>query len=363
MKLSILIVNWNSREYLRRCLTSLDATCREIVPQIVVVDAGSFDGCGEMLVREFPDVQFVQSPENIGFGRSNNLGFTRVTGDALLLLNPDTEILPGAVQSLLEGLRRFPEAGIVGPWLMNADGSFQSESLDGLPTPIRCAFGSRFLRKVLRGLGLWREAGVVNREGLCEVEAVAGACMLLWSRTFRDVGGFSREYFMYAEDMDLCLKVRRAGRKIYQAAAAKIVHHGGGSSRTQVRQFSTVMIRRAEETYMRLNHGLAAAFWYRVLQAVSACVRLALLLPACVVLNDAGRAAARESLKKWWYVLQWAAGTLPIRPPAADASLGEPVVSAAAARTGVAQGVGLSPLNSTHYSPPSSNNERSHSTI
>ena len=240
MKLSILIVNWNSREYLRRCLTSLDATCREIVPQIVVVDAGSFDGCGEMLVREFPDVQFVQSPENIGFGRSNNLGFTRVTGDALLLLNPDTEILPGAVQSLLEGLRRFPEAGIVGPWLMNADGSFQSESLDGLPTPIRCAFGSRFLRKVLRGLGLWREAGVVNREGLCEVEAVAGACMLLWSRTFRDVGGFSREVLHVrgghgfvskgasgrAEDLSGCRRENRASRGWQFAHASQAVQHG-----------------------------------------------------------------------------------------------------------------------------------------
>src|SRR5688572_28797322 len=98
--LSILIVNWNSKDYLRKCLQSIRTTCAELSPQIIVVD-GSFDGCGQMLAAEFPEVEFVQIAENLGFGRSNNLGFERVTGDNLLLLNPDTELKAGAVQALL----------------------------------------------------------------------------------------------------------------------------------------------------------------------------------------------------------------------------------------------------------------------
>ena len=105
MKLSILIVNWNSKDYMRECLHSISGTCGHLSPQVVVVDGGSFDGCAEMLAAEFPEVEFVQSPENIGFGRSNNLGFERVTGEALLLLNPDTELQPGAVDALLTALR------------------------------------------------------------------------------------------------------------------------------------------------------------------------------------------------------------------------------------------------------------------
>ncbi len=101
VKLSVVIVNWRSKDFLRRCLKTLQTTCGEHQPQIVVVDGASFDGCAEMLAAEFPAVDFVQSSTNIGFGRCNNLGFSRVTGEALLLLNPDTELRENAVSTLL----------------------------------------------------------------------------------------------------------------------------------------------------------------------------------------------------------------------------------------------------------------------
>ena len=99
MSVSILIVNWNSKDMLRECLRSIRDTCADLVSQIVVVDGGSYDGCGEMLASEFKDVEFVQSKHNVGFGRANNIGLARITGEVVWVLNPDTEVLPGVAEA------------------------------------------------------------------------------------------------------------------------------------------------------------------------------------------------------------------------------------------------------------------------
>src|ERR1044071_9560492 len=125
MSVSILIVNWNSKDMLRECLRSIRDTCADLVSQIVVVDGGSYDGCGEMLASEFKDVEFVQSKHNVGFGRANNIGLARITGEVVGVLNPDTEVLPGALQTLLAELQQRPDAGIVSPRLLNTNRTLQ----------------------------------------------------------------------------------------------------------------------------------------------------------------------------------------------------------------------------------------------
>lgn len=311
--LSVLIVNWKSTAYLRRCLQTIRSTCGDLALQIVVVDGGSFDGCGEMLAAEFPDVEFVQSRENIGFGRSNNLGFERVAGDVLLLLNPDTELKPDAVRILLQELQSHPDAGILGPKLLNSDGSLQTSCVQSLPTPWNQALDSEFLRRIFPGSRMWGVAEAFRASGPVAVEAVSGACMMLRSDVFRQVHGFSSEFFMYGEDMDLCAKVRRLGMAVYHVPGAEVFHHGSGSARTQDSQFNSVMTRVAVETYMRLNHGAATAHAYRALQGVSSLVRMALLLFAVVLLPGERRSAAAASLRKWYGVLKWVLGINPMR--------------------------------------------------
>ncbi|MEO7100877.1 MAG: glycosyltransferase family 2 protein [Luteolibacter sp.] len=303
MKLSILIVNWNSLEYLRKCLASIRATCANLDLQLVVVDGGSFDGCGEMVARDFPEVEFVQSADNIGFGRSNNLGFTKVKGDAVLLLNPDTELQDGAVQILLRTLLEQKDSGIIGARLLNSDRSLQLSSVHHLPTPLNSALDSDWLRR-----RWWTESGLCDTMNASVVEAVSGACMMMRAEVFRQVGGFSSRYFMYAEDMDLCLKVTRAGLKIYFAPGAVVLHHGGGSSGTQISKFSTVMIREALYVYMRQNHGFSTALLYKLLMALSALVRLSILGLAWLVSKDETRLAKAASMLKWWIVLRWSVG-------------------------------------------------------
>lgn len=306
MLVSIVIVNWNSKDLLRNCLLSLRNTCADLNLQIVVVDGGSFDGCAEMLAAEFPEVEFIQSQENIGFGRANNLGFTRVVGDAVLLLNPDTEVRPGAVQALLEELVRRPDAGIVSPRLLNTDLTLQS-SVHALPKPVRQALDSELLRRLLSRFSLWAPPADFAPPETVPVEAVAGACMLMWAETYRKVGGFSPQYFMYAEDMDLCFKVLRAGLRIYHVPHAEIIHHSGASSSSHGGTFSAVMMREALHLYMTTNHGRGYAWVYRIATGSWALARLLLLVPGLIV-DGRGRQMRKAAVLRWWSILSWSCG-------------------------------------------------------
>jgi GT2 family glycosyltransferase len=303
MKLSILIVNWNSKDYLRECLRSIRSTCAGLSPQVVVVDGGSFDGCAEMLAAEFPEADFIQSAENLGFGRSNNLGFAKVTGDTLLLLNPDTELRPGAVKALIETLQQQPDAALIGARLLNSDGSLQYSSVHPLPTPWNIALDSDWTRR-----RWWKKHAHAKDIGSFEVEAVSGACMLLKSETFRQLGGFDPRYFMYAEDMDLCFRIRKFEMKVYHQPQAVVLHHGGGSSRTQFSKFSAVMIREAVRVYIDTHHGRGQVLLHRALMALSATARLLALTPLWLLSTGDRRSARRVVLLKWIAVFRWALG-------------------------------------------------------
>lgn len=304
---SILIVNWNSKDLLRECLVSIRDTCAELSPQIVVVDGGSFDGCAEMLSSDFPDVEFVQSRHNVGFGRANNLGLARVTGDAVWVLNPDTLVRPGALQTLLGEIRRRPDAAIVSPKLLNTDFTPQS-SVHALPRPICQALDSDLLRRLLSPLNLWAPPGDFAPPETVAVEAIAGTAMLMWTAVLRRVGGFTPAYFMYAEDMDLSSKVRREGLRIYYVPAAEIVHHGGASSSVQGSTFSAVMMRDALHTYFVLNKGSASAATYRVAVGAVAIMRLLVLLPGLALGTEKPRSVRRALFARSRAALSWSCG-------------------------------------------------------
>lgn len=308
-QLSIVIVNWRSKDYLRGCLRALARHAADLHPEIIVVDGASFDGCGDMLATEFPDIVFIQSQENIGFGQCNNLGFSRATGEVVLLLNPDTEIEPGSLQLLLAELKARPQAGLIGPRLLNSDRSLQTSCVQAWPTPVNQALDSDFLRAVFPNSRLWGTGHAFSSQEPVVVEAVSGACMLLPSAVYRRLGGFSDHYFMYGEDIDLCFRLHGAGYEVVHVPEALVVHHGSGSSSKQVTHFSTVLIRSTNFINIKVNRGTTTARWYWLLQMLSAIIRLvvtaplAALLPACSL-----RAVARRTMLKWWYILLWAVG-------------------------------------------------------
>ena len=308
MSVSVLIINWKSKDYLRECLKSIENTAKELVTQIVVVDGGSFDGCSEMIASEFPSVQLVQSQENLGFGKSNNLGFEHVTEEYLFLLNPDTELKPNALQQMLATISKSSNVGIVGARLLNTDGSLQTSCVQAFPTPQNQAFDSEFLRRLFPKSSWWGTYNAFSSRGTVEVEAVSGAAMLMQSETFRKTGGFDKQFFMYGEDMDLSAKTRYASLKVIYNPSAEIIHHGGGSSSTEFSEFSTVFMRESIHYFIRKHQGPRAAVLYRFLMGASAVLRVSTLSVRQIFVSSRKKSESQSSVRKWIAILRWALG-------------------------------------------------------
>lgn len=310
MDLSIIIVNWNSREYLRACLDSILANTRGITFEIVVIDNASYDGAGDMLRELYPQVRFIQSDQNLGFARANNQAFRESRGGCLLFLNPDTLILDAAIPVMFDSLQRLPDAGALTCTLLNGDRSVQTSCLQAFPTILNQLLDSELLRNSRPNSPLWGMAPLFSREdGPKEVEAVSGACIMVKRSTFEQVGQFSEDYFMYAEDMDLCFKIRQAGHKIYYEPAAFVVHFGGGSTSDSPSDLSVAMMRESVSRFLSKTRGGWYGAAYRASMAVSAMVRLAVLIAAEQLrFLHLNQESLQPSFSKWRAILEWSLG-------------------------------------------------------
>ena len=307
MDLSIIIINWNSANYLRECLRSIYLRAQDFHFEVIVVDNASYDGCAEMLALEFPEVSFVQSKENLGFARANNLAAWHSDGDVLLFLNPDTEIRGPALSVLLASARELPGAGAVGARILNGDGSIQTTCLLPFPTIANQILDAALLRKLAPNARIWGLRPLYTQVPAPEpVEGISGACLMTRQDVFQAVGGFSEDYFMYYEDVDYCLKVRNAGWNNYFVPDAVITHHGGKSSGGEYSKSSTMMMTESAWKFFRKHRGSHYAELFRVGLAVKALSRFCLLVWAGMVVSSGPRRQhIRNALDKWIYVLQW----------------------------------------------------------
>jgi GT2 family glycosyltransferase len=307
MDLSIIIVNWNSKEYLRACISSIKAFTAGIRYEVIVIDSASYDGAGEMLAESH--VRFIQSDRNLGFARANNRAVLASTGRYLLFLNPDTELAGPAVNILYDHLRRLPRAGAVGCRLLNGDGSIQTSCIQSFPTVLNQLLNAEFLRRLTPRSPLWGMAPLFAGTGPSEADVLSGACIMMPRNVFEQVGSFSEEYFLYAEDLDLCYKVRKAGYANYLVPGATIVHFGGGSSEKRATTFPAVMMRASVWRFLKKTRGAGYGLIYRTSTMIAACLRLALLSALSPLYlarkrTDAWRAAAG----KWGAILVWSIG-------------------------------------------------------
>jgi GT2 family glycosyltransferase len=309
-QLSIIVVNWNSKNYLRKCLQSVYANTRGITFEIVVVDGASFDGCGEMLAREFPQVKFVQSEKNVGFAKANNLGFGQSQGDCVLFLNPDTEVVDDAIKTLHDFLKNNSDAGIVGAKLLNTDGSLQMSCIQTFPTILNQFFDAEISRNAFPRHSFWGIAPLFyGDKTAAEIEVISGACLMLTRETFQKIGKFSDDYFLYAEDLDLCYKANLAGLKNYFVPTATIIHHGGGSSRLTQSVFSTVMMRESVYRFLKKFRGGFYGAAFRASVALGALGRLVLLLILFPIRLVCGESEiASDAIRRWMAILKWTFG-------------------------------------------------------
>ena len=310
INLSIVIVNWNSSDYVRRCVASIIGGGIEISYEIIVVDSGSFDGCGRMLQQFYPEVNFIQMEDNGGFARANNLGAVASRGAILLFLNPDTEVCGNAISDLYLNVIGLVDAGVVGCRLLNRDGSLQTSCVQPIPTILNQIFDLEILQRWFPKAGLWRSAlSFEGTVGPMPVEAVSGACMMIRREVFNRVRGFSIDYFMYAEDLDLCWKVQAAGFTNYYLPGPEIVHYGGGSTESARSRFSVVMIPESVSRFLRKSRGKSYSLAYRVALSACALVRLSILVlgfPFALVKRWTREWCA--IFDKWLSILRWGCG-------------------------------------------------------
>lgn len=226
---TVIVVSWNTRDLLARCLESLASTAADLDVEVAVVDNGSTDGSLDMLRSRFPRARVLANSENVGFGRAVNQAARASNAPYLLLLNSDAALSPGALASLLAVAESHPRAGLVGACIRNPDGTFQGSYA---PFP---NLGREFL--ILSGLGRllfgswYPSRGPWMSRQLQAVDWVSGACVLVRRAAFDALGGFDEGYFLQGEEMDLCFRMRGKGWNVWYQPDAKAVHEGGGSSR------------------------------------------------------------------------------------------------------------------------------------
>lgn len=309
--LSIIIVNWNSVEYLRKCLGSLFANTPDTDFEIIVVDNASYDGCDSMLRAEFPSVKFIQSTENLGFAAANNLGFTQSSGDSLLFLNPDTEVIGSAIGVMLSQLWAIPNAGAVGCKLINSNGSVQTTCIQPFPTIMNQLLDTDYLILRFPGVKIWGVKPLFFCRGTPEpVEVISGACLMTKRSIFEKVGRFTTDYFMYAEDLDLCYKIRKAGLKAYYVGEASILHYGGASANsTGVSHFNTVVKLESVAMFFEKHHGKRVSVLYRISTGFAAMVRLSAIMAVFPIgAITPRRQPLKRAFVKWTRALRWSLG-------------------------------------------------------
>ncbi len=254
--LSIIIVSWNVRDLLRRCLASVYAAWPAERPlEVIVVDNGSGDGSVEMVRREFPNVQLIVNQDNLGFTRANNQGISASRGRYVLLLNPDTEVLDGALTTMVEYLDAHPRVGVVGPRLLYPDGCVQS-SRRRFPTLATAFLESTILHQWFPDNRAARYYHMLDQpdDRVQVVDWLVGACLMVRRQAIYEVGYLDEGFFMYSEELDWCRRIKERGWEVVYLPTARVVHYEGKSSE-QVIPARHLHFQRSKVRYFRKHHG------------------------------------------------------------------------------------------------------------
>lgn len=226
-------MSYNTRELTLKAIETLIEDTKHLSMQVVVWDNASTDGSADAIHAAFPTVELQRSPENLGFAAANNGAAKRARGDWLLLLNTDTEVLPGSIQNLLEFARNnYPEVGIFGGRTLFADGSVNATSCFNRMTVWSLFCNSIGLNNLLRDSALFDPERIAadRMKETRYVDVVTGCFFLIKRDLWETLGGFDRRYFMYAEEWDLCYRTANLGYKLMINPDATIIHHGGASA-------------------------------------------------------------------------------------------------------------------------------------
>lgn len=230
---SILIVNYNVKDYLLQCLRSIEASSPGVSYEVVVVDNASVDQSISELKPDFPTVNWIQLEENVGFGRGNNRGLEECRGRYVLFLNPDTIIAQDTLETMVRFMDEHADVGMAGCKVLNPDGTFQLACRRGLPTPWASFCKLSGLQSLFPKSKLFARYNLTYLpiDATYEVDVLIGAFMIAPTSLMKELGGFDPDFFMYGEDVDLCYRVKKAGKKVMYTHQTSIIHFKGESTR------------------------------------------------------------------------------------------------------------------------------------
>jgi O-antigen biosynthesis protein len=233
MTLSVIIVNYNVRQFLENSLTSIRRALEGIEAEVFVVDNASGDGSADMVKEKFPSVCLIESSENLGFAKANNMALRRARGEFILLINPDTVVQEDTFRVMLRFFQEAPDAGIAGCRILNPDGSFQLPCRRSFPTPwvaFTKIFGLAALFPKSKLFGRYNLT-YLSEDETYPVDAVSGSFMMVRRGAYKKAGGLDESFFMYGEDLDWCYRIRKAGFRVYYVHTTKIIHFKGESTK------------------------------------------------------------------------------------------------------------------------------------
>lgn len=308
MGLSIVIVNWNTKDLLRKCLESIYEAPPLVKFEVLVVDNASNDGSGEMVEKDFPEAQLIKNNTNLGFAKANNQGIKKSHGNLVLLLNSDVKILPGVLEKMVNFMAKHPEIGILGPKLIYPNGSYQ---LSGGHFPM--VLSEFFERSKLAQLfsfskfiGRYR-MNYWDRDNGRELDWVSGAALMIRRRVIQDGGLMDENFFMHYEDIDWCYRAKAKGWKVYFIPEAKLVHLERQSTKKYPANLHFFNYRKSQLYFYQKHYSLFRSSLLRIITVFIMLLRI-ITLPFELMVSGRRHRKILERLKLYLAIIEMSVG-------------------------------------------------------
>lgn len=288
LTVSIVIVNWNTKDLLSDCILSIPEALANIPHEVIVVDNASGDGSRGFIEKRFPNIKLINNSVNKGFASACNQGALNACGRYIFFLNPDTTLEKDSLKKLIEFSEKQSWLGAAGPQLTGREGKIQN-SVRRFPRPSDILIRDTVLKRIIPFGKKDKLANSLPKDIPSSVEQVSGAAFLIRRDLFRDIGGMDERFFMFYEEVDLCRRLKDLNYKNYYLPSARIIHKGGGSrkkDRSNVFYYSQKSMFR----YLKKYEPPKRLFWFKVLYKP---------LFLFEILLGAGNQAKRDFLKKW----------------------------------------------------------------
>lgn len=263
--ISVIIVNYNVKEFAANLLESLEKAKDELNLEIFLVDNASSDGSVSYLKRRYPQVTYIGNKENTGFGRANNQAIRQARGTYTLLINPDTIVRKDTLRVMHGHMEEHPETGAAGCKMLNPDGTFAPESRRTVPTPMTALWKILGLTKLFPGSRRFSAyyMGGEDENKAGRVPVLSGAFMFFRTSVLKETGGFDEQFFMYGEDIDLCYRIRQQGWEIDYVPATSIIHYKGESTKKENLDY-VVTFNRAMYLFFRKHYSFGYTLFFRI---------------------------------------------------------------------------------------------------